>query len=339
MSTTHASTVAAPGDQAAGPLPWWRPVARARARVQRWWQARLPATDSTRLTQANVYILPTRAGFMLLATLAVLLIACINYQLNLGYLLTFLLAGCAAAGMAVAHGNLRGLTLHLIAPPPQHAGQPASFGVELASDRRRERPAIGVGLLGSAEPAWADVPGQGRVTVRVAYTPATRGRHALPLLTVGTRYPLGTFRVWTVWRPAARLLVWPAPEVNPPALPPAEPRAGTGAAALARASGEFDGVRPYQRGDTMKLVLWKKWAKAGELVSRDTQHAERHELWLDFARCGALDTEARLSRLAAWVLAADRAGTDYGLRLPGQTIAPARGAAHRLACLEALALC
>ena len=59
-------------------------------------QSRLPLTDSITLTQRNVYILPTRPGLMLALTLLVLLVASINYQLNLGYLLTFLLAGSAA---------------------------------------------------------------------------------------------------------------------------------------------------------------------------------------------------------------------------------------------------
>ena len=51
-----------------------------------------------------------------------------------------------------------------------------------------------------------------------------------------------------------------------------------------------------------------------------------------------LGLEQRLSRLAGWVLAADRAGAHYGLRLPGVEIAPGRGDAHRAACLQALAL-
>jgi uncharacterized protein (DUF58 family) len=38
------------------------------------------------------------------------------------------------------------------------------------------------------------------------------------------------------------------------------------------------------------------------------------------------------------VLAADRAGTHYGLRLPGIELSPARGDRHRAACLQALAL-
>ena len=67
--------------------------------------------------------------------------------------------------------------------------------------------------------------------------------------------------------------------------------------------------------------------------------AQRLELWLDYAQCGLPDREARLSRLAAWVLQADRLGVDYGLRLPGLQISPATGEAHKRRCLEVLALC
>ena len=62
------------------------------------------------------------AGFMLAGTLLVLLVASINYQLNLGYLLTFLLGGAALAAMHVSHANLRGLQLALSAPAPQFCG-------------------------------------------------------------------------------------------------------------------------------------------------------------------------------------------------------------------------
>lgn len=320
-------------------LPWWALRARASARVRRWWHDRLPLSDSLLLTQRNVYILPTRAGWMLASTLIVLLIGSINYQLNLGYLLTFLLAGSAAAGMVVCHGTLRGLRLHLLPPQPLFAGGLATLDVKLVNARRTPRHAIGVALLDTDHWSWADVPAQGEATVQVSFKPARRGLHRVATLTAETRFPLGTFRVWTVWRPAAQVLVWPAPEPMPPALPPGEPRSGAGLAGGARASGEFDGVRAYQRGDPMKLIVWKKFAKSDELVSRDTLHMQRQELWLDFAHIGGLDVEGRLSRLAAWVLLADEQGLDYGLRLPGIEIKPASGPAQRLRCLEALAIC
>jgi uncharacterized protein (DUF58 family) len=89
----------------------------------------------------------------------------------------------------------------------------------------------------------------------------------------------------------------------------------------------------------MKSVVWKKVGKTDELVSRDSQQAQRRELWFDFAACGVADVEARLARLAAWVLLADKLGLDYGLRLPGVLLRPDTGQAHRRRCLEALALC
>ena len=95
------------------------PFSLVRRRFRQWWQARLPLTDTLTLTQRNVYILPTRPGFMLGLTLLLLLVASINYQLNLGYLLTFLLAGSAVVGMHVCHATLRGLTLNLMAPEAQ----------------------------------------------------------------------------------------------------------------------------------------------------------------------------------------------------------------------------
>jgi uncharacterized protein (DUF58 family) len=173
----------------------------------------------------------------------------------------------------------------------------------------------------------------------VAFKPERRGLHRVPPLTAETRFPLGTFRVWNVWRPAAQVLVYPAPEAFPPPLPPGEPRAGGAASARLRSTGEFDGVRAYRRGDPLKLVVWKKAAKADELVSRDTEQAQRYELWLDYARAGGLGAEHTLSRLTAWVLQAERLGLDYGLRLPGQAIAAATGEAHKRRCLEALATC
>ena len=315
------------------------PFASLRARYQRWWQVRIHFTDTTFLTQRNVYILPTAPGFMLASTLLVLLVASINYQLNLGYLLTFLLAGCAVVGVHVGHATLRGLNMHLIAPEPQYIGANALISIQLSSIRKTTRHGIGLGLLGSGHWAWTDVPALGSSSVQIAFSPTERGLQRVPTITAETRFPLGTFRVWTYWRPAAQLLVYPRPEAHPPPLPPGQPRAGGSSHSAVQATGEFDGVRAYRRGDPLKLVVWKKAAKADELVSRDSQQAQRHELWLDYAQAGALGLEAKLSRLCAWVLLADKHGLDYGLRLPGQEIPPSTGEAHKRRCLEALALC
>jgi uncharacterized protein (DUF58 family) len=314
---------------------------KLRERFQRWFQSRLPLRDNTLLTQRNVYILPTRPGLMLGLTVMVLLVASINYQLNLGYILTFLLMGCAVVGMHVCHGTLRGIAMALTPPEPQFAGNSVTVAVTLSSTRKTTRYGIGLSIFGSGHWSWTDIAPQGSAKVQIAFKAAQRGQHALPALTAETRFPLGTFRVWTVWRPAAKVLVYPVPEARPPPLPAGEPGSGGTVRHQIHTTGEFEGVRPYRRGDPLKRVVWKKAAKSDELVSRDSQTAQQLELWLDLAKTGHGSTaplEQRLSRLCAWVLAADKLGVVYGLRLGSTQIAPSSGEAHKRSCLQALAL-
>lgn len=319
------------------------PTAFVASRFRAWWQARLRKSDTVVLTQRNIYILPTRAGLLFAATLVTLLVASINYQLNLGYVLTFLLAGSGIVSMQLTHNTLRGLTLHLKPVAAVFAGDAAGMEIVLASPSGARH---GIGLkIESADAAtltWVDVPGGGQATAHVSFVPASRGRHDLPTLSAETRFPLGFFRAWTVWRPSGQVIAYPRPER--PAAPMPSARATPGGPAQSRRTqgAEVEGVRGYRRGDPLKLVFWKKAAKTleagGELVSRDTSASAQHELWLDWQACGGLAPEDRLSRLAAWVVTADRAGVNYGLKLPGVDIARDHGEAHRRQCLETLAL-
>lgn len=308
-----------------------------------WWLARLAPTDTLALSQRNVYILPTAPGLLFALTLAVLLVASINYQLNLGYLLTFLLAGCGVAGMHLTHATLRGLTLHLKPPAAVFAGEAAVLEVTLTSESKRPRHGIGLRVQprpGRREAAWAwtDVAPQAQATVHLSVPALRRGWMRSPPLNAETRFPLGVFRVWCVWQPAAQVLVYPRPEPGAPPLPADGVLPGGAVATRRGDSGETEGVRAYRRGDPLKLVVWKKAAKTGELVSRDTASSGQRQLWLDWQAAAVSGTEARLERLAAWVLAAEAAGLLYGMRLPGVEIAPGHGEAHRLDCLRALAL-
>ena len=316
-----------------------------RARWQAWWMARQPQADTHATTQRNTYILPTPAGLAFCGTLAVLLLASINEQLSLGYALTFALTGAGLASMHTTHANLRGLQMDLRAPDGVHAGDEYALELRLHNPGK-DRFGIAVSAqldTGLTEPAWVDVPALGHAVLKLRLPAAKRGLRELPRLVIATRFPLGFFRAWSYWRPAARVWVYPRAE-DVPAPFPAQAEAGAGEAASARqsASGtDFSGVRSYRRGDSMKQILWRKSALALDqglpLWVRETEAPQARDLWLDWRDTTGRDVEARLSRLTAWVLAAERLGQPYGLRLAGRELPPSLGAAHRLACLELLA--
>ena len=331
-----------------------------RARIQHWFVVRMPRRDSMQLMQRNLYILPTGAGALLMVTLLALLVASINYQLNLGYLLTFLIAGCAVVSVPITHNTLRGLHLHLQPPQPQFADKPVLLNIRLHNPQNRRRPGIGLRVQDIHAPAsakqgfdaldWHDCPALAEHTVQLAWHCGQRGWHALPALHIETRFPLGIFRAWSVWRMASHVLLYPAPEAHPPPLPlqgsspQQHPTPRAQHAVPVRSDEVPEDIRPYQRGDSPRHIVWKKVAQTGELVSRESRRPDSRALWLDFdAAAPQRGTEAALQRLCAWVQTASQQGQRFGLRLPPTaarpetTLGPDQGSAHTQHCLQALA--
>ena len=321
------------------------PVRWVRSRFRRWWQSRLQSTDKLVLHQRNVYIVPTVPGLVLAVTLLVLLITSINFQLSLGYALTFLLAGCALVAMHRGHATLRGLELYFPAQPPQTLGS-ANLHVHVHNPSAAPRYGLGLAFVENDTWMWSEIAAHHTNRLQLAWHAPRRGWVDIPPITLETRFPMGVFRAWTVWRPASKVLVYPAPEVGGPGLPVALAlaRAGAPAARSMPSDPAWDGLRPYRRGDPRKTLAWKSCAKAmasgsDALVSRERAPVQAAPLYLDYANTGLADKEARLSRLCAWARRAETLGLAYGLRLPHAHIEPGSGPLHLGHCLEAMALC
>jgi uncharacterized protein (DUF58 family) len=297
------------------------------------------------LGHRRVYIVPSRIGLLFGGTLAILLVGSINYVLSLGFALTFLLAGMGIAGMVQTTRNLGRLSVRAGRSDPVFAGDVARFRLGMANAGDFDRPEILVRHLGSGAQQTVDIAAAAFAEAVLTVPAPRRGWLPLGRVMLETRFPVGLFRAWSTIEPDSRCLVYPRPEVS--ALPPLAPSAQAGGArAHAQGSDDFSGLRAYQPADSPRHVAWKSVARS------DTQHARSDEmltkqfagdavaeLWLDLRDLPpSLGLEQRLSRLAGWVLAAERAGALYGLRLPGMEIKPARGEAHRIACLEVLAL-
>jgi uncharacterized protein (DUF58 family) len=318
----------------------------ARSRLAGWFYGdRAPERGEIILGHRRVYIVPSRLGLFFGASLLILLVGSINYSLSLGFALTFLLAGMGIAGMVQTTRNLAQLSVRTARVDPVFAGETARFRLVLGNAAAFDRPEILVRHLASGVQCRVDVAAGAIAEARLAIPADRRGWQHLGRVMLETRFPIGLFRAWSYVQPDIRCLVYPRPE--PGALPPPAPSSHAGGArAHAQGSDDFSGLRAYQPSDSPRHVAWKSVARSDTQRSRTDDMLTKQfageaaaELWLDFASLPAsLDLEASLSRLAGWVLAAERGGARYGLRLPGVERRPDRGDAHRAACLEALAL-
>jgi uncharacterized protein (DUF58 family) len=113
---------------------------------------------------------------------------------------------------------------------------------------------------------------------------------------------------------------------------------GSGSQSETRGDEDFAGLRAYEPGVPLKHMAWKVLARGGEPAVQSYTSLAALPEWLEWAALAGEDTEMRLSQLCLWVLESESAQRVYGLRIPGKEIPPARGAAHRFACLRALAM-
>lgn len=297
-----------------------------------------PEHGTIRLGHRRVYIVPARLGWMFAGTLAILLLGSINYALALGFVLTFLLAGLGLAGMVHTARNLALLAVSSGRAEPVFAGETAQFRLLLDNASPFDRPSILARHSESGAQVVVDV-GATAVAEAVLAVPAPRrGRLALGRVMLETRFPLDLFRAWSYVQPDAHCLVYPRPIYS--ALPTAGVRS-PGGKASGHASGndDFSGLRAYQPSDSPRHIAWKTVARTGDLLTKQFSDDAADELWLEWQHTSSrLGLEERLSLLAGWVLAAERAGARFGLRIPGTEVAPGRGDAQRAECLRALAL-
>jgi uncharacterized protein (DUF58 family) len=318
-----------------------RPLARLRStldeRMQAWIRRRQGIDpDPVRLDRRRIYILPTPLGIAYAAMLLAMVLGGMNYGNNLGLGLAFLLVSLGLVVMHHCHGTLSGLVLRLAAAESAFVGGHARFTLNLENVALAPRPRIEVGL--GREPCCVvDVPATGSATAELSLATTRRGRVRLERFVVASRHPLGLFRAWAVVHGEHEAIAWPAPAERGRVPPGVETDTG-GAQERAHGDHDFAGLRPFQAGDSLRRIAWKAYARGQGLHTKQYAGTDVVSHVFDWDSLPALGTEARLAQLCRWVLDAHDRGEAFGLRLPGVTLEPNLGAAHRERCLNALAL-
>ncbi|MEN1727870.1 MAG: DUF58 domain-containing protein [Pseudomonadota bacterium] len=303
--------------------------------MNQWLQRRAKVTPPLTLAYRQIFILPTRFGWLLGLLMFGMLMGSLNFNNNLGLLTTFVVAGMALNSMLIAYRNLRGLEVVRCQSDRVFAGQDATLRISLRNTEDRRRP--GVVFTGTDGHHEVDI--EPMATAEADLPIATRQRGWLTVGRIGmqTTHPTGLFKAWAWFWAERPMLVWPEPAPMPPPLPSSQGDE-TGARLRREPEGEtFYSLRSWRQGDPLHRIAWKASQRHQTLLAREFRSEEADHLDLDLAATGGRDLEERISILTAWLLQAAREGQTWSLTAGAQQLGPDRGESHLYRCLDTLA--
>jgi len=287
------------------------------------------------LNQRRIFILPTRRGLGFAGVLLLMLLGNINYNLSLGYVLTFLLGTTAAMSMLHAFRNMARLEIRAGHNDAVFAGDKAGFRFHFHNSGNLPRYQLNL-RDSKGNNTTFDLPAQEHTRVLLSIPATQRGWLDCGRLTLSTEFPLGLFHAWSYLHFDTRCLIYPRPAAPAP-LPASSAQDGVGKL-VAAGDEDFSGLRNYVAGDALQRIAWKALAREQGLQVKQFNAQQGRELWLDWSTMPNIAAELKLELLTRWVMDADAQQLQYGLRLQGIEIAPQHSPAHRAECLHILAL-
>jgi uncharacterized protein (DUF58 family) len=294
--------------------------------------ARLPII----LDRIKIRIRPTRYGLVFIVLVLAMFLGSLNYNNNLGFLLTFLLGSLAFVSIAHTYKNVAGITIGSSFAQSVFAGEKAVFEFIIPGDTAT-RVRIGFAFR-DHQIAYYDLVAHENNRVRVLVRASSRGMLNPGPLRIHSDYPLGLFRVGTRIDPDLECIIYPMPLAGKLELVDARSTDGDDVAYSAPGSDDFQGLKGYTPGDSFQRISWKASSRGQGLFTKDFTGRYRSAIFLDWHSLRTPDPEDKLSLLCHMVLNAYQNDISYGLRLPGSSIQPGKGRGHKIRCLKALAL-
>jgi len=285
--------------------------------LKRWAAQRSPSGPKVVLAHKSIYVPPTRQGLILVLVASLLWLLGTNYQNNVILASAFLLLSLLIVSVIDAYRNLSGLTLSITRSHPAFAGDWVELDLLVEPASKTEHESLRLGWSEDFTEELDLLGGQAQ-TLRLAHK--ARFIHA-----------------WSWCQPEARALIYPQPRPCRQA-PVVQLSRSDGQELAGDNHEEFQGFKAYRPGMPMTHLAWKQYAREQGLYLKDYTGYQSEQVWLDLEALPGLDTESRLSRLCYWALEYGKTTTEYGLRLPGQTLPIGRGPDHQARVLRSLAL-
>ena len=296
-----------------------------------WLNKRQPLAREVTLSQKIIYILPSRFGLWYILLLVLLYLLGTNYQNNLILLMSYMLVSVLLLALTLAWRNLHNIRVSCAPVLSAYATETLMVPVSLQTAEQKQQ--IQCYFTYEQQPS---VLADANMRAMVPLVVKKRGYFPLPRLTVHSYYPFGLFNCKSMLMLVYHFWVFPTP------LP------SESADALAANSGnknqvaeDYDTIRSYQAGDSLKLMLWKRLAR--DPANPVVKHAPSVPLpepdWITIPAVTGAALELALSKACYMMLQLEQRSKPYGLRIQSKSISPSCGEQHLQRCLRELALC
>lgn len=296
----------------------------------------MPPDTAHQLHHGNIFIFPGTFGWFYLMMTACLFLLAVNYQNNLLLFLCQFLLSLFLITLFTAYKNISGIRLSARELKPVFAGENGFMTVDItAAEGKSLRGLMEIRWYGDIDRSTLDLE-QEKKSHHLAIQADKRGIMRLPRVTVTSSFPLGLVKCWTHPDFSQTLLVYPQKKPEHADLSQWYARSGNGKQ-VQNGTDDFFALQPWQSGEPLNRVAWKRVAKGGDRVNKIFTDQQPVSGYLDIRQLRT-DTETALSVLSWQVTQLSATGTQFGLKLDNLVIQPGCGQQHKQACLKALAL-
>lgn len=302
----------------------------------------------------------TWGGVLFLLGVVLIGLTAVDADINLLLLMFGFCIGAYFVNATYGWRSLRHLRVRRIVPESIVAGQPFQLRYIVSNEHRW---AIARSVIledvfpnGSRDGAPQAFirslrPGES-VTLNVPFVCHRRGRIPLDAVRFISRFPFNLVTKAVRLKTSQELIVCPA--LGRMLIDPGSAARSTEAAASAANSGrsrgdeEYSGIREYRHGDSVRKIYWRRSARTGQLVIRETTQSVHKLYWCVIdSRSNARDAdetaalEATMSAAATFICSSLEQGASVGLICNGDPLVilpPGSGRAYRPRLLRELAL-
>lgn len=302
---------------------------------KKWMVKRLPSSQKQILNQRRLFIFPTLQGLGFLVVCALVLIAAVNYENNLAYIVVFFMLSLFNTAILFTFKNLSGLQLEANNSDPGFEGEHVGFKVKLVANSKSQHHQVFLSFKSQIKTTVTLMCKESK-TITLLASASHRGLVRADRVRIESTYPLGFIRCWSWIDLDMQALVYPKPIV-------CDANVFIGSADEGREHGfrqgdDFHGLRAYQFGDSLTQSYWPSLAKGQALQQKQYRSFQSQDHSLNFDNFHQGNLELTLSHICYVALQLNKKNEAFSLMMPSTQLTLSSGEKHLHQVLKALAM-